>query len=307
MFGYIRVDRPELKVREYEAYRGAYCGLCRAMGKCTGCASRMTLSYDFAFLLLLRLVLTETPCETEMKRCFVHPFHKRPTLKRNAQSDYVACAAAILSYYKCKDDLADETGKKKLRARFFSVTAASMRRRALKRDPALAALDGRIRDAMARISAAEREKTPSVDLYAELSGEMLAEIFSFGLDEAEARIARSIGRHIGKWVYLTDAYDDLREDSERERFNPYLVLWETDADAAVWEERREMIRVALLSELSEAENGVDLMDFSDYPDFCGVIRNILYRGMPKTADTVLSEENKQKNKKRGSTARMGKE
>ena len=47
MFGYIKPHSPELKVREDAYYRGVYCGLCRAMGRCTGCLSRFTLSYDF--------------------------------------------------------------------------------------------------------------------------------------------------------------------------------------------------------------------------------------------------------------------
>ena len=58
MFGYVKTHNPELRVAEYEYYRAAYCGLCRSMGKCTGQCSRMTLSYDFAFLALIRLALT---------------------------------------------------------------------------------------------------------------------------------------------------------------------------------------------------------------------------------------------------------
>ena len=31
MFGYVRPYKPELKVREYEMFRAAYCGLCWAL------------------------------------------------------------------------------------------------------------------------------------------------------------------------------------------------------------------------------------------------------------------------------------
>ena len=54
MFGYIRTDVPEMRVRENEYYRAVYCGLCRAQGKCTGQCSRFTLNYDIVFLALLR-------------------------------------------------------------------------------------------------------------------------------------------------------------------------------------------------------------------------------------------------------------
>ena len=36
MFGYVTANKPEMKIREYEYYRGVYCGLCRALGKCGG-------------------------------------------------------------------------------------------------------------------------------------------------------------------------------------------------------------------------------------------------------------------------------
>ena len=67
-------------------------------------------------------------------------------------------------------------------------------------------------------------------------------------------------------------------------------------------ERREMLRIALLAELSDAEKGMDLIDFCGYADFSGVLRNILYGGMPKTAQATLSGEKtdkKRKDRKKG--------
>lgn len=307
MFGYIRIDKPELKVREYEAYKSAYCGLCRAMGKCTGCASRVTLSYDFAFLLVLRTVLTGTKYETVYARCPAHPTQKKPMMAPNAESEYVACAAALLFYYKCKDDLSDEQGGKKLRARTLLPTAARMRKKALKKNASLAALDEKIRLWMETLAAEEAKRIPSADHYAALFGQLLGEIFSFGLPEAEARIARAVGRAVGKWIYLVDAYDDLSEDRTRGRFNPYLLLWEETAQAKHTgredtagdsakksDPQRETLRVALLCELTEAENAMDLLNFYEYPDFDGVLKNILYRGMPRTAEEILCGKNKKK-------------
>ena len=60
MFGYVVVDKTALRIREYDYYRATYCGLCHAMGKCTGCASRLTLSYDVTFLALVREMLEGT-------------------------------------------------------------------------------------------------------------------------------------------------------------------------------------------------------------------------------------------------------
>ena len=49
MFGYVLVNKPELKIREFETYRSYYCGLCHALKERHGLAGRMTLNYDMTF------------------------------------------------------------------------------------------------------------------------------------------------------------------------------------------------------------------------------------------------------------------
>ena len=49
MFGYIKTCTPQLRLCEWEAYRGIYCGLCRTLGRRFGPLARLTLSYDFTF------------------------------------------------------------------------------------------------------------------------------------------------------------------------------------------------------------------------------------------------------------------
>ena len=105
MFGYIRTDTPELRVRENEYYRAVYCGLCRAQGKCTGQCSRMTLSYDIAFLALLRIAIEGKPIELRRGRCIAHPIRARKYVARCAPLDYCAYAAAILTYGKTVDEI----------------------------------------------------------------------------------------------------------------------------------------------------------------------------------------------------------
>ena len=54
MFGYVKPYKPELRVRELEEYKAVYCGLCRELGQSFGLFARFTLSYDFAFLAMLK-------------------------------------------------------------------------------------------------------------------------------------------------------------------------------------------------------------------------------------------------------------
>ena len=108
VFGYIRILEPELKIREFACYRGAYCGLCRQMGKCTGQCSRLTLRYDAAAMVLLRMAARGTTPEFTKKRCFLHPLTKADVLRPCEETETVACIMAALAYHKCKDDIADE-------------------------------------------------------------------------------------------------------------------------------------------------------------------------------------------------------
>ena len=44
MFGYVRPDAPELKIREFERFRACYCGLCHEMSRKYGTAARFILN-----------------------------------------------------------------------------------------------------------------------------------------------------------------------------------------------------------------------------------------------------------------------
>ena len=107
MFGYIVVHRPELKVREYEAYEAAYCGLCRSLKRRHGRLGQMTLSFDMTFLALLLTGLYEPETRTENGRCPAHPVHRHP-YRENIFYDYAADMNVVLTYYKCLDDWQDE-------------------------------------------------------------------------------------------------------------------------------------------------------------------------------------------------------
>jgi hypothetical protein len=280
MFGYVRAYTPELKMREYEYYRAAYCGLCRANGRATGCMSRFSLSYDFVFLALVRIALTGITPKFRYRRCAAHPAKKRNEMLPNDALLFCVRAGALLTYHKLRDDLNDETGRRRMLARAGLVFARKMRRRA---SAALPGLDGKIKAALDRLAGLEAKETASVDLPAGVFGEITADILSFGLEGKEAAIARQIGLHVGKWIYIADALDDYQSDAARGRYNPFLKLW---ADT-IPPESKEGIRTALTHELMEAEKGFDLLDYGNNDTLHGVILNIIYCGMPRRIDDII--------------------
>ena len=283
MFGYIRTDVPELLVRENEYYRALYCGLCRAQGKCTGQCSRMTLSYDIAFLALLRVAAEGKPTVIKRGRCIAHPFKKRNYIDFCEPLAYCAYASAILAYGKTIDDINDENGFEKLKAHLAKPFVSRMRKKAIKN---YLALDVRVQEGLQRLSDIEKQKLPSVNVPADEFGNILADILSFGLEGDSEKIMRNIGRHIGRWIYIVDAADDLEDDLKKERFNAFACLYGRKLDA----DERESVSDSLKLELFSAEPAFDLIDYNDLPHIEGIINNIIYRGMPKTALRVLDIE-----------------
>ena len=107
MFGYVKPYHSELLLREYEFYRAAYCGVCRAMRRETGYLSSLSLSYDVVFLALCRMLLTDREVSCKHKRCIAHPLKKRACLSENEALSYAARVSAMLSYEKLLDDKLD--------------------------------------------------------------------------------------------------------------------------------------------------------------------------------------------------------
>lgn len=281
MFGYIKPVKPELKVRELEFYRGIYCGLCRSMGIHTGCASRFTLSYDFAFLAAVRMVLCDVKPKFSLRRCMAHPLRKKAMCDDNEALAYCASAAAVLTECKIRDDISDEKGLGRAAARIAHIFALRMRKKAGDDAPAEV-----VDDCLRRLSQLEKDKCESIDEPANIFGELLAEIVAYGLDGAEQRIAREIGRSVGRYIYVLDAADDLEDDKKSDSYNPLRYAPVSS----------ENLSVAVRLELSKLEGAVNLLDFSGKRDLEGIIKNIIYLGMPQEADRVFAGKCKDKKK-----------
>ena len=113
MFGYVVVNKPELKFREFDVYRAYYCGLCHSLSKRHGLSGQLTLSYDMTFLVILLSSLYEPEHNVTSKRCVVHPL-RRQNIISSEFTDYVADMNVILSYFKCLDDWHDDRSVLKL-------------------------------------------------------------------------------------------------------------------------------------------------------------------------------------------------
>lgn len=284
MFGYIKTYTPELLVREDEYYKAIYCGLCRAQGKCTGQCSRFTLSYDMAFLALVRLAVSGEQVEILQGRCMAHPLRRRAYAKRNSELDFCAYASAILVSGKCSDDLHDEHEAKRLKATLVRPFASHMRRKSIRR---YADLERAVTEGLRELESIEAQRLQSVDIPADIFGKILGTVCSYGYDGASKKILYDIGRHVGRWIYIADAIDDCDDDLSLGRYNPFVCLY---GGRVPNDEERLGVADALRLELAEAELAFDLIEYGENVNIRGIIENIIYVGMPRVADGLAGKE-----------------
>ncbi len=285
MFGYVRPYISELRVRDNEYYNAIYCGLCRSLGKCIGTASRFTLNYDFVFAALLRLAAVGEEIQLRRCRCAVHPIKKRPMAEGSAELDFCARAAVILSYHKVGDDISDERGSKRFRAKCLSVALRGMRRRAKKQ---LLLADEIVSRGLLRLAEIEAQRLPSVDIPADAFGTTMAELLSLGIEGNAGRVLYSVGFHLGRWLYIIDAADDMSEDKKRGRYNPFVLLHES---RELNNSQKTDIFNALTAELMEIEAAFELLsERNGQSEIFAIIRNILHLGMPAAAEKALGAE-----------------
>ena len=114
--------------------------------------------------------------------------------------------------------------------------------------------------------------------------ELLGAVMAFGLDDIRSRIAYEIGRSVGRYIYVLDAVDDYEDDLKQGKYNPLRGTGVAP----------ESLSVAVRLELGRLEAAVNLLDFAGKPDLEGIIKNIIYLGMPKTADKVFSGKKERK-------------
>ncbi len=428
MLGYVKIDKAELKVREYEIYTGYYCGVCKSIGSRYGQLPRMFLSYDAAFLAMLLASLSDESDAPVQEHCVAHPVVKKKTIIRNRAVDYAADVMLILAWYKIADDANDEG---KLYAKPVMLLMQGIFRRLTETYPELCSS---IKDHLSALSALENEKCASMDMAAEAFSKIMEDIFTEGFkavyehgsrepdelnsqcanpenhdasdtgpawtvpdisedtfagrldrmfsdetiisdeeaatsdrdtiasdedapasdegaidsdrdapvsDEAEiapdsdsaaepnpepdtesctssgadeksgnsgistadsektssdtCELLAAAGYHLGKWVYMIDAVDDIEENIESGAYNPLLYRFEFDADSETADEFRRRIEPSLrfnlyhyLAMLSRCTDSLDIKKNA------GILENVIYFGLNRKTEEIITRVDKDK-------------
>lgn len=287
MFGYAAAEISELKLREYEIYKGYYCGLCRQTGKEYGPLPRAMLSYDFVFMALL---LESQSCRRDelcRSHCLIHPLKKKPMI-RNAALSYTADMMLLLGYENILDDKKDAVGTDKIKPVCQAALLKRAYHKAAGKYPEIAST---IRSAILELSALEQERCPSPDKTSLLFADIMAAAFS---GFAGNRVLTELSRRLGAWIYTVDAADDFFEDLADGSYNPFICEHGMRGKPGKndLEMLAEEVSILLFHHLDEMKKAYDLLDIKKNK---GILDNIIFFGMRRRTESIIAKFRETKN------------
>ena len=255
MHGYVRPPLGELPQAEAERFRRAYCGLCRTLGQRYGLTERFILNYDFTYLAIL-LSDGEEP-EPDRARCPVSPLRRRDCQPQTPALALAADESVILAYWQNRDGVADHGAVKGLKYRAGCAALSGAYRQAAEHRPGF---DRAVRHQLDLLAALEAERSPSLDAPADAFAALLAGAAAEVDDPVRRRVLEQILYHLGRWVYLVDAADDLKEDAASGNYNPVALRYGL-ADGLWTPEARREFSATLDHSIRMMTTAYELWDF----------------------------------------------
>ena len=272
MFGYVRINKMDLTFREYENYKGYYCGLCKYLKENHGEISRIGLNYDITFLIVILSAIYKPKTNIFEEVCLVSPFKRKKKLI-NDITEYAASMNILLTYYKLEDNLLDDKGVKDILA--YNLYKSKLKI-AHEKYPHKSKI---IKEQMKLLNELEKNKEYNIDKVSNTFGELMGEIFAYKKDKYEDDLRR-IGFNIGKYIYILDAYEDLNEDYKKGRYNPFMEYINKREELKIRVDRLISISLGLLA------SSIDRLNLQVNR---GIIENIVYSGVYLRYKSILEK------------------
>ncbi len=287
MFGYVKAYKPEMKVKDYELYKGVYCSICKQLGRSYGPLAQLSLSYDITFLALVRMAVSSECPEFKKSKCSYNPLKKcNCCQKGNKEIMYSVECAIIMLYGKVKDNIKDSGFFKRLACYLILPFISAMHKKAAGRQPEV---ENIVRTAMEEQAKVEKSGSQLIDEAAHPTAAALSKIISAGYDGNEKIILDRMGYLIGRWIYIIDAVDDLFDDKKSGGYNPLiskLSEYESKGDNGLADFKDYLTGVLNLT-VDECIKSFELLKLQRFSD---ILNNILYLGLENTRNKVFSAE-----------------
>ena len=278
MYGYVRPPAGILSQEEMERFRRMYCGLCHTLGQRYGTAARFILNYDFTYLAILLSGGQEGT--STAARCMVSPLKKRDYLCATDALTLAADESVILAYWQLRDGVADHDWLHGLKYRSASKILEPAYQKAAALRPGF---DSTVRDQLEKLAALERARCLSMDAAADTFATLLSSAAAEVDAPIRRRVLEQILYHLGRWVYLVDAADDLRKDAAEGAYNPVALRFAITDGAWTPESRREFV-ATLDHSIHMIATAFELWDFGVWN---AILERTFYTGLFQVGKAVL--------------------
>ena len=278
MFGYVRPLPDELKGKDLRLWQQDYCGLCRCLGRRYGLRSRFLLRYDMTFFYEL-LVMAERPGVVRRCWCPAGVVCRKPCRMADPAMEYTADLSVLLLYWKLRDEEQDGGFLRRTGARIVRAFFGRAYRKAAAAQPEM---DGLIRTQLAALRELQLSRCDSIDRTADAFAAILRGFAAWWKAPEERRPAEQLLYHIGRYVYLVDALDDLPKDAAAGNYNPLCCRFTLRGGTLGEADRRYLLQV-LDASIGQAAAAFELMRRGAHG---AVPENIIYYGLPAVLKAV---------------------
>jgi hypothetical protein len=228
--------------------------------------------------------LTDESVCVQKKRC-PYRLKKKNCACADSSFEFVCSAFGLLTYGKLIDDINDEKGFKRFAKKLIKPIFAHIR----KRSDRFAGLSDIVTNGLNATALIEKEKIQSIDRAADGFASMMKEIASFGLEGDKKLIGENCGYHIGRYIYIIDALDDLEQDEAGDNYNPFLARYGTAEETM---RHKEEIAETLYDSLNAFSNYYALAAHEPLNGIDRIIFNITELGGRTAAMKIVERKTK---------------
>ncbi len=275
MFGYVKYDLAELRIKDLLLYKALYCGLCKGIGESCGSSARIGLSYDVTFLSALLHNLKGEDVKIEQQHCFQHVVKKRPIAVLDPLTEELGALNTVLVYFKLNDD-ANDKDRSSGRLLWFKKGY----KRVKKKYPELVSI---VSDYLKEQIETEKS-SPSLDAAAEPSAQLMVKLSRHFLGEISSQSSDELFYSVGKWIYLIDALDDFDKDLKKKTFNPFALSFSAKDREELLKENGGELSFLFDTLFFSMREGLGGLKFHFNRD---LVDNVILRGIPLETKRVF--------------------
>lgn len=220
VFGYIKPNKMELKLKEIKRYSSCYCALCDQLKKDYGFLSRFILNYDVTFLLVFLDNKYDNPKKHREFRC---PYNLLRKIRVEINNDVIEYSAFI-NYWLVTEKLLDDYIDNHNIIKLLLYKLLTIKKKFKQQKSKYSAHIEKLTDKLHNVYLSEKEAydTYSFDELINSFGDFFASLFNVALSEVEQKVDTNTYKilfNMGKWLYIIDAFDDYAKDSKKNNVN----------------------------------------------------------------------------------------